>query len=42
MRNANSILVRKPERKTPLGRSRYRWKGNVRLDLWEIKWKVVD
>jgi hypothetical protein len=36
MRNAYKILVRKPERKRPLGRPRCRCKGNVRMDLREI------
>jgi hypothetical protein len=35
-RNAYTILVGKPERKTPLGRSRRRWVDNIRMDLREI------
>jgi hypothetical protein len=27
------ILVRKPERKRPLGRSRRRWENNIKLSL---------
>jgi len=30
------ILVRKPERKRPLGRPRRRWEFNIRMDLREI------
>jgi hypothetical protein len=33
MRNAHRILVRKPEGRTPLGRPRRRWEGNIRMDL---------
>jgi hypothetical protein len=28
--------VRKPERKSPLGRPRHRWEDNSRMDLKEI------
>jgi hypothetical protein len=28
------VLVGKPERKRPLGRPRYRWVDNIRLDEW--------
>jgi hypothetical protein len=30
------ILVGKPEGKRPLGRSRHRWKDNIKLDLQEV------
>jgi hypothetical protein len=39
MRNAY-ILVGKPEGKRPLGRPRRRWKGNITIDLREIRCKV--
>jgi hypothetical protein len=32
-RNANRILVRKPEGKRPLGRPRRRWVDNIKMDL---------
>jgi hypothetical protein len=32
-RNAYRILVGKPERKGPLGRSRYRWEDIIKIDL---------
>jgi hypothetical protein len=32
MRNTHNIFIRKPERKKPLGRSRYRWEDNNRMD----------
>jgi hypothetical protein len=33
MRNAYKMLVGKPERKRPLGRSRRRWEDNIKMDL---------
>jgi hypothetical protein len=36
-----TILVGKPQEKTPLGRSRHRWEGNIRIDLREIYFEVV-
>jgi len=42
VRNAYKILVGKPEGKRPPGRSRHRGEGNIKLDLREIGWKVVD
>jgi hypothetical protein len=41
-RNAYRILVGKPEGKRPLGRHRRRWEDNIRMDLEEIGWEVVD
>jgi len=35
-------LVRKREGKRPLGRLRSRWVDNIRMDLGEIVWKVVE
>jgi hypothetical protein len=32
------FLVGKPERKRPLGRTRHRWKDNIRVDLREMGW----
>jgi hypothetical protein len=42
MRNVYSILVRKPEGKRPLGRFWRRWEDNIRKDLRETEWEVVD
>jgi hypothetical protein len=42
MKNAYTILVGKPEGKKPLGRPRRRWLDNIRTDLREIAWEVVD
>jgi hypothetical protein len=41
-RNANTILVEKPECKIPLGRPRRRWDNNIRMDLGEIGRDGVD
>jgi hypothetical protein len=41
-RNAYRIVVRKPEGKRPLGRQRRRWVDNIRMDLGEVGWGVVD
>jgi hypothetical protein len=35
-------LVEKSEGKRLLGRPRRRWDDNIRMDLREIRWKVVD
>jgi hypothetical protein len=37
MRNANKILVVKPERKRPLGRHRRRWEFNIKMYLREVR-----
>jgi hypothetical protein len=37
-RNAYRILLKKPEGKRPLGRPRFRWMDNVKMDLREIGW----
>jgi hypothetical protein len=39
---AYRLLVGKPERKRPLGRSRHRWVDNIRMDLREVGWSDVD
>jgi hypothetical protein len=41
-RNAYRLLVRRPERKRPLGRPRRRWVDNIRMDLGEVGWGSVD
>jgi len=35
-------LVGKPERKIPLRRPRHRWEDNIRMDVRETGWEVVD
>jgi hypothetical protein len=37
-RNTYRIWVGKPEGKRPLGRQRYRWVDNIKMDLREIRW----
>jgi hypothetical protein len=41
-RNAYMILVRKPERKRPLGRPRRRWVDNIKMGLREMGWSGLD
>jgi hypothetical protein len=41
-RNAYRLLAGKPEGKRPLGRQRRRWVDNIRMDLGEGVWGVVD
>jgi hypothetical protein len=41
-RNVYRLLVGKPEGKRPLGRTRRRWIGNIKMDLSEIGLNVVD
>jgi hypothetical protein len=40
-RNADRILVGKPEGKRPLRRPRCRWVDNIEMDLREIGWGSV-
>jgi len=42
VKNAYNILVGKIEGRRPLGRPRCRWENNIRVDLREIVWEVVD
>jgi hypothetical protein len=41
-RNVYRLLVGKPEGKRPLGRPRRRWIDNIKMDLLEIGYCVVD
>jgi hypothetical protein len=41
-RTAYRILVGKPEGKRPLGRSKHRLVGNIKMDLREIGWGGMD
>jgi hypothetical protein len=41
-RHAYGILVRKPERKRPVGRPRHRMADNIKMDLREIEWGGMD
>jgi hypothetical protein len=40
-RNANVILVGRPERKRPIGRRRRRWVDNIKMVVREIGWGDV-
>jgi hypothetical protein len=40
--NAYMMLVGKPEGKRPLGRPRHRWVNNIKINLREIEWDVMD
>jgi hypothetical protein len=40
--NAHRILVRRSEGKRPLGRPRRRWEDNMKVDLTEIRWGVMN
>ena len=37
-RGACSVLVGRPEGKTPLGRPRCRWEYNITMDIQEVVW----
>jgi len=39
MTYAYRVLVRKPEGKRPLGRSRRRWKDDIKMDLQKVGWE---
>jgi hypothetical protein len=41
-RNPFMIFVGKPEGKSPLGRPRYRWMDNIKIDLRETGWDDMD
>jgi hypothetical protein len=42
MRIRHRIFVGKHEENRPLARYRRRWEDNIRMDLREIGWEVVD
>jgi hypothetical protein len=37
-RGACMVLVRKPERRSLLVRSRRGWEDNIKMDFWEVVW----
>jgi hypothetical protein len=41
-RNVYRLLVGKPECKRPLGRPKHRWMDNIKMDLLEIGFNVLD
>jgi hypothetical protein len=41
-RRAYRLLVGKPEGKRPLGRPTRSWVNNIKMDLGDIEWGIVD
>jgi len=41
-RGVYMVLVGKPEGKRSLGRSRHRWKDNIKMDLQEVRCGSMD
>jgi hypothetical protein len=41
-RDAWRVSVRKPERNVPLGRSRFTWEDNIKMDLQDVGWGDMD
>ena len=41
-RGVHRVLVRKPERKRPMGRPRRRWEDNIKMDLQEVEGGCED
>jgi hypothetical protein len=41
-KNAYKNLVGKPKGKTPFGRSRRRWEDNIKKDVKEIRYEVME
>ena len=42
LRGVYRVFVGKPEGKRPLGRRRRRWKDNIKMDLQEVGFGVID
>jgi hypothetical protein len=42
MRNALNILIGKPEGKRPLRRPTCRWGDNIKMNIRETQWEVVE
>ena len=41
-RGVYRVLVRKPEGKGPLGKSRRKWEYNIKIKLQEVGWGGMD
>jgi hypothetical protein len=41
-RGAYRALMGKPVGRRPLGRPRYRWENNIKMDLREVGWGGMD
>jgi hypothetical protein len=42
MRNTYKTLIGKAEGKTPFGKPRRGWEDNIRMDVRDMGWEVVD
>lgn len=42
MKHAYGVLVGKTQGKRPVGRSRHRWDGNIKMTFKEIRWDCSD
>jgi len=42
MGNGYKIVVGKPEARRPFGRRGHGWEDNIRMDLREVEWEVMD
>jgi hypothetical protein len=42
MRNAQRMLVGKPDAKRPVGRIKRRWKDNIKMDLRSTRERYAD
>jgi len=40
--NAYIVLVRNPEEMRPLWTTRHQWEKNIKTDLQEVEWEVMD
>jgi hypothetical protein len=41
-RGVYRVLVGKPEEKRPLGRHRCRWEDNIKMNLQEVEYGIMD
>jgi hypothetical protein len=41
-RGAYRVLVGRPEGRSPLGRPRRRWEGNIKINLQEVGWGDME
>jgi hypothetical protein len=41
-RGAYRVLVRRPEGKRPIGGPRRKWKVNIKIDLQDVGFRVID
>jgi hypothetical protein len=41
-RGAYRLLVEKSEGRRPLGRPKYRWENNIKIDLQEVEWRGIN